>query len=118
MKRYKHNGNITRRYDRLGDTRIDEVKTIMEEDYRGDWVKFDDVEKIIKYLEDQIPEKRIERLEKRLGLVSDGKCPECESKTRGWVSPSGLLAPEMWATLKEQGINPASGHKKGCSLDH
>lgn len=26
----------------------------------------------------------------------------------------GALAPEWWATMRERGIDPATGHKKSC----
>lgn len=57
----------------------------------------------------------IARLEKALGLVSQGRCPECGQKTAGWKCPSGGFAPEMAATLREDGIDIGTGHKVTCS---
>jgi hypothetical protein len=78
-------------------------------------VLWEDVQEVIKGLEDRIPEVRIARLEKALGLVSEGRCPECGQKTAGWRCPSGSFAPEMVATLREEGIDIGTGHKVSCS---
>lgn len=42
-------------------------------------------------------------------------CPECGRKTDNWKSPSGTFAPEAWEHLRENGIDPATGHKINCS---
>lgn len=43
-----------------------------------------------------------------------GACPECGQKVRDWKAPTGAFAPEAWATLREKGIDPATGHKSTC----
>lgn len=90
------------------------METVMEEDAGGGWVKFEDIKPALEALENRIPEVRIERLEKALKLVADGCCTECGAAVRGWKSPEGLLAPEMFATLREAGIDPLTGHRLGC----
>lgn len=55
-------------------------------------------------------ERRLHRLEWEL----QGKCPECGQKIQGWIAPSGAFAPEAWATLREHGIDPKTGHKENC----
>jgi hypothetical protein len=87
----------------------------MEEQPDGEWVRWSDVERLRDHLESQIPEKRIERLERMVGLVQEGKCPECLQKTQGYKAPSGILAPEAFATLREMGVDPCTGHRFGCS---
>lgn len=91
------------------------VESVMEEDEAGQWVHFEDVRPALEALENQIPEVRISRLEKALNLVASGCCAECGRMVRGWESPTGILAPEMWASLREAGIDPCSGHKEGCT---
>jgi Zn finger protein HypA/HybF involved in hydrogenase expression len=51
----------------------------------------------------------------KVSLESKGKCAECNQKVRGWSAPSGYFAPEAWATLREGGIDPATGHRQTCS---
>lgn len=48
-------------------------------------------------------------------MLAAGYCPECEQKVRGWSTPVGSFAPEAWAALRDQGVDPASGHKESCS---
>jgi hypothetical protein len=48
-------------------------------------------------------------------ILAMGKCPFCEAPIRGYRPPSGSFAPEMWASLRERGIDPASGHRKCCA---
>jgi hypothetical protein len=95
---------------------IRRIDSTMAESESGEWVRWSDVEKLREYLEGQIPEKRIEKLERMIGLVHEGKCPECLQKTRGYKSPSGSFAPEAYATLREMGVDPTTGHRFGCSL--
>lgn len=52
-----------------------------------------------------------------LKLVLKGVCPECKQKVRDWKAPLGAFAPEIYATFREQGINPNTGHKDGCSYE-
>ena len=47
-------------------------------------------------------------------LLAAGLCPKCERKVRGYQAPCGSFAPEIWATLRERGIDPATGHKANC----
>ena len=66
-------------------------------------------------------EDRIKKLEERVKIleekmaVAEGCCPECFNPIEGWKVPLGSLAPEAWATLREQGIDPVTGHKSSCS---
>jgi hypothetical protein len=93
------------------------IKTIVEESSDGEWVRWSDVVKLREFLENRIPEVRIEKLEKRLGLVMDGKCPECEQCIKDYTPfNGGGFGPEMAATMNEIGLDYGSGHKKGCSL--
>lgn len=94
-----------------------EIKSIahMEEYPLGEWVHHDEVMTIIGDLESQISEKRIAKLERALGFVAEGRCQHCGQMVRGWQSPSGGFAPEIWDTLKEQGVDPATGHRFSCT---
>ena len=47
-------------------------------------------------------------------IMAMGKCPFCERTIRGFKSPEGSFAPEAWATLREHGVDPSTGHKKDC----
>ena len=49
-----------------------------------------------------------------VNLIACGHCPKCERKVVGYVTPFGSFAPEIWATLREHGIDPATGHKQNC----
>jgi hypothetical protein len=118
IDRYKLNGTIIRTETEhlYGIPKHVKGKYAMEEEPDGEWVKFKDHEKLVAFLEAQIPDRRIARLERALGLVQSGKCPECEQPVAGYQPPFGCLAPEIWATLKEQNIDAGTGHRFGCSL--
>lgn len=116
MKRYKLNTELTVTHDPFHKRETRFAKSRMEEQTDGEWVQWSDVQKLRDYLEGQIPEKRIEKLERMIGLVHEGKCPECLQKTRGYKAPLGSFAPEAFATLREMGIDPCTGHRFGCSL--
>lgn len=116
MKRYKCNPTVTRHEDQFSFRREVKIQSIMEESSDGEWVRWKDVEALREFLENQIPDKRIAKLERALGLVNAGKCPECEQVVRGWEPPLGVFAPEMFATLSENGIDPGTGHKVSCKL--
>lgn len=92
------------------------ITPIVEESPTGEYVLWDDVEKAMDFLQNQIPEFRIAKLEKALGLVSEGKCPECGQATRGYKPTFGALAPEIWATMRESGLDPVTGHRVGCTI--
>lgn len=51
---------------------------------------------------------------RRLEIQADGRCPDCDMKIRGWGMPHGAFAPDLWATLRDRGVDPASGHKQQC----
>jgi hypothetical protein len=60
---------------------------------------------------DEALEKRVARLE----AEARGECPSCGRKVRGWKPLFGAFAPEWWATMREQGVDPSTGHKQGCA---
>lgn len=62
-------------------------------------------------------EKTMSINDKELKKVLKGVCPRCDQPVRDWEPPSGPFAPEAYATLREHGINPSTGHKKGCSYE-
>jgi len=47
-----------------------------------------------------------------------GLCPECGQHVKGYKSPSGSFAPEAYATMREMGLDPSTGHKANCSRRH
>ena len=47
-----------------------------------------------------------------------GHCPECNMPVKDWEAPVGSFAPEAWATLSENGVDPSTGHKEDCKLNH
>lgn len=100
-------------------TRMQKFYSAMQPNAEGEWVRYEDhvseLGVLRAELEAQIPEKRIAKLEAALGLVQEGRCVECRELVRGYNAPSGSFAPEAWATLREHGIDPATGHKDGCS---
>lgn len=55
-------------------------------------------------------EERIAELELRV----EGKCPECKRMVKGWEPVFGFFAPEWWETMRENGIDPATGHRQNC----
>jgi hypothetical protein len=55
-------------------------------------------------------EERVRKLEAQ----AKGECPECGRKVAGWKPMFGAFAPEWWATMRENGIDPATGHTAGC----
>lgn len=116
MKRFNLESEIVEHIDQCRDLRQMKIRSAMRESDRGEWVRWEDVEALREFLENQIPDRRIEKLEKALGLVHEGKCPECERRVRDFKPIFGGLAPEAWATFREQGIDPVTGHKMGCSM--
>jgi hypothetical protein len=54
--------------------------------------------------------KRVEKLE----LIAEGKCPDCKKHIKDWKIPFGSFAPEIWASLRENGIDPVTGHSLTC----
>jgi hypothetical protein len=118
MKRYTLKTDVAVQEDMMTMRRNVCGVSVMEEDDAGQWVRWSDVEALREHLEAQIPERRIAKLERALGLVSAGKCPECGQATQNYKPPLGSFAPEAFATLREQGIDPSTGHKCGCSLSH
>ena len=54
---------------------------------------------------------RVEELE----LKAEGKCPVCKRVIKGWKPVFGYFAPEWWATMRENGIDPGSGHTASCN---
>lgn len=115
MKRYTLKQTVTVYRDPLVfDQRIDSVGHMVEST-SGEWVSAEDAEAAIRELGPKLPESRIDRLEKALGLFEEGRCPECECAVRNWKPPVGSFAPEQWETLKERGIDPGTGHRITCS---
>lgn len=43
-----------------------------------------------------------------------GMCPFCTAQIKGYRAPEGSFAPEAWATLREHGRDPATGHYADC----
>lgn len=48
-------------------------------------------------------------------LILLGKCPFCERAVKNWVVPTGFIAPEAWADLRDRGIDPGTGHDEKCA---
>lgn len=117
MNRYTIKTEVTETQDEMRMQLHRKALSLIVDDPEGEWVRWSDVEKLREHLEGQIPEKRIERLEKALGLVHEGKCPECQRPVRGWQAPLGSFAPEAFATLREMGVDPTTGHMQNCSLN-
>ena len=57
--------------------------------------------------EEEDPNKKIE-------LMLLGICPYCKSKIKDWKPVFGSFAPEWWETMRENGIDPSTGHKASC----
>ena len=71
--------------------------------------------------EDQLFRERFDFLFKNISIqegsknVPYGYCQECERKIQGWKPMFGGLAPEWWATMREHGIDPSTGHSSSCT---
>jgi hypothetical protein len=118
VKRYKINTKIEKSMSAMDLSINIRALSVVEESPSGDWVHWSDVEALREHLEAQIPDRRIAKLERALGMVSSGKCPECEQRVIDFKPPLGPFGPEAFATLRENGIDPCTGHKFGCSLSH
>jgi hypothetical protein len=83
--------------------------------------------KVVKKSEDELYKEALEYFIENLGvtthknpedeklkLVSEGRCLSCKMKVKGWEPMFGALAPEWWASMRERGIDPATGHKLNC----
>ena len=46
-----------------------------------------------------------------------GRCLGCSQKVREWKAPSGSFAPEQYASLRDRGIDPGTGHLKECKYN-
>lgn len=60
-------------------------------------------------------EETLEERVTKLELQAEGKCPECKRIIKGWKPVFGSFAPEWWATMRERGIDPGTGHLSSCS---
>jgi len=61
-------------------------------------------------------EKMSEQLtQEQRDLALLGKCPYCKRGVKGWKPMLGSFAPEWWATMDENGIDAATGHRKDCA---
>lgn len=118
MRRYHLELNTVEEVRNMGMEYVRKTTPVMKASSTGEWVLWEEVEARLRELEDRIPEVRIARLEKALGLVSQGRCPECGEKTAGWKGPSGYFGPEMAQSLRETGIDIGTGHKVNCSRRH
>lgn len=47
-------------------------------------------------------------------LIAMGLCPYCENNIKGWKPVSGMFAPEWYETMREQGVDPSTGHRQDC----
>ena len=47
-------------------------------------------------------------------LMLMGMCPFCEERIKNWKPVFGSFAPEWWATIREVGRDPNTGHKLNC----
>lgn len=47
-------------------------------------------------------------------LMHMGLCPFCERQIKGWQPVFGAFAPEWYATQREHGIDPSTGHAGTC----
>lgn len=54
--------------------------------------------------------KRVEALE----AAARGECQECGQRVAGYKPAFGSFAPEIWATMRERGIDPVNGHEVTC----
>jgi hypothetical protein len=52
--------------------------------------------------------------ESQRDLLAMGLCPYCENPIRGWKPVCGFTAPEWYATMREIGVDPFTGHKQSC----
>jgi hypothetical protein len=59
--------------------------------------------------------RQLTRAQEELERKIRGVCTECGLKTDGWQPAFGSFAPEWWATMREGGIDPATGHASTCS---
>jgi hypothetical protein len=50
----------------------------------------------------------------RLEAQARGECPDCGRRVKDWKPMFGSFAPEWWATMREHGIDPATGHNANC----
>lgn len=89
--------------------------SLVEESADGEWVRWSEARAEIEAADARNPLVRIQKLEEALGRVSAGRCAECGEKVNGWNAPVGAFAPEAFATLREHGIDPGSGHRLSCS---
>lgn len=48
-------------------------------------------------------------------VEASGVCEACEQLVAGWKPVLGFLAPEWFETMREQGIDPRTGHKLSCA---
>ncbi len=63
----------------------------------------------------QIVENWMEELtQHQRDLISMGLCPFCGQRVKDYKPVFGYFAPEIWATQRENGVDPSTGHKKDC----
>jgi hypothetical protein len=119
MQRYRIVPTTTVDHKPWEDARTTTISRALEPCPDGDFVKWSDVQAHIATLEAQIPgkveNKQLAALELAVIAISQGKCPGCGRETRDYKPAFGSFAPEVWATLREMGVDPLTNHRFDCS---
>lgn len=114
MKRFTIKTTATQERNIANNTVLDMYESIIVDDPKVEFVLFSDVEPELQRLRERDPFYHIELLKHEIKCLKSGCCPECSQKIAGYRSPTGSFSPEAWATMQENGIDPATGHKQSC----
>lgn len=86
-------------------TNADPVLAVKYEPKSDDELYCESIEYLIRSMKSVVPPKK---------EFKPWECPDCGRNVKDWKPMFGGLAPEWWATMREHGIDPSTGHLSNC----
>lgn len=101
--------------NRLANRIVDDIAKSVTEDMRDDIVAGLNIKAIQKEVTTKVGIEIARQLaEAKEDVTKFGLCPYCNQQIKGYKPPIGSFAPEAYETLRENGIDPSTGHKQNC----
>lgn len=101
--------------NRIANRIIDDIAKSVVEDLRDDVIAGLNIKAIQKEVTAKVGIEIARQLaEAKEDVTKFGLCPYCNEQIKGYKPPVGSFAPEAYATLREHGIDPSTGHKESC----
>lgn len=101
--------------NRIVDRLLDDIAKALVKDLRDEIVAGLNIKAIQKELTVKVSAAIAQQLvEAKHDVTKFGLCPYCNEQIKDYKHPMGSFAPEAYATLREHGIDPSTGHKQSC----